>query len=71
MTYERKTTDSKMIDIAHYKTCKKKLLAAECVILIRYYHQTAETRALYESTDGPAGRPAVNPPNLNGMGDLH
>jgi hypothetical protein len=34
MTYERKTTNSKIIDIAHRKTCKQRLLVAECTILI-------------------------------------
>jgi hypothetical protein len=54
-TYERNTTDSKIIAIAHCKTCKKRSLAAKCMILISYYHQTAITTALYEFTDGAAG----------------
>ena len=53
--YYRKNTDSKIIDIANCQTCKNKLLAVEYTILIRYYYQTANTRAIYESTDGPAG----------------
>jgi hypothetical protein len=60
MTYEKETTDSKIINIAHCKTYKKRLLAAECMILIRHCHQPEKTRALYESTDGPAGQPTVN-----------
>ena len=66
-TYKRKNTDSKIIDMANCKTCKKRLLAAEYAILVRYYYQTAKARALYESTDGPAD----NPPNSDGLGDLH
>jgi len=71
ITYERKTTHSIIIDIAPCKTCKKSLLVADCVILIRYYHQTAKTTALYESTNGPAGWPADNPPKSDGFGYLH
>jgi hypothetical protein len=32
------------------------------LILIRYYFQTAKIRALYKSTDEPAGRLADNSP---------
>jgi hypothetical protein len=60
--------DSIIIDIAQCKTCKQTLLAGECMILIRYYHQTAKTGALYRSTDGPAGQPADHPLNSNGLG---
>jgi len=59
--------DSKIIDIANCKTCKNSLLATEYLILIIYYYQTAKTRALYESSDGPAD----NPPNLDGWGDYN
>jgi hypothetical protein len=38
-------------------------MVAENFILIRYYYHTANARALYESIDGPAVRPADNPPN--------
>jgi len=69
--YKRKHTDSKIIDIAICKTCKNRLLAAEYVILVRYYHQTAKASALYESTDGPAARPANNPPNSDLLEDWH
>jgi hypothetical protein len=34
-------------------------------------YPTAKTRTVYKSTDGPAGRPADNPPNKDGLGDLH
>ena len=47
------------------------LLAAECLILIRHYHQTAKTRVLYEFTEGPAGQPAHNLPNSDGLRDLY
>jgi len=45
-TYSRKNMDSKIIDMATCKTCNKVLLDAEYAMLIRYYEQTAETRAL-------------------------
>ena len=66
-----KNTDSKIINIAICKTCKKSLLDVENMILIRYYYETAKTRALYESTDGPAGQPVDNPPNPDRLGDVH
>ena len=47
------------------------LLVAEYVILVRYYYQTDQARALYGSADGPAGLPADNPLNSDGLGDLH
>ena len=71
MTYNWKNTDSKIIDIAYSNTCKQRLLAGECLILIRYYHQTAKTRILYESTDGPTAQPTYIPPNSDRLGDLH
>jgi len=45
-TYESKYMDSKIIIIANGKTCKKRLLDVEKVILIRYYYHAAKTRAL-------------------------
>jgi len=42
--YQRKNTYSKIINIAHCKTCKIKLLAVVYAILIRYYYPTATTR---------------------------
>jgi len=66
-----KNTDSKIINIAMCKTCKKSLLDVENAILIRYYYYTAKTRALVESTDGPAGQPADNLPNSEGLGNVH
>ena len=53
------------------QTCKKSLLDVENVILITYYYYTAKTRALYESTNGPAAQPADNPPNSDGLWDAH
>jgi hypothetical protein len=47
------------------------LLVALNMILIRFYQQTANSRAWYESIDGPAGRPADNPPNFEGLGVFH
>jgi len=69
--YKRKNTYSKIINVADCKTCKKRLLAVEYLILIIYTYPTAKTRTLYKSTDGPAGRPADNPPNSDGLGDFH
>jgi len=46
-------------------------LVAVNAILIRYQWQLANLRALYESIDGPAGRPAENPPNSDGFGVYH
>jgi len=62
-TYNRKNMHSKIINVADCKTCKKRLFAVEYLILIIYNYPTAKTRTLYISTDGPAGRPADNPPN--------
>jgi hypothetical protein len=69
--YKRKYTDYKIIDFAKCKTCKASILDAEYPILITYYYQWANTRALYESLDGPAGWLADNQPNLEGLGDYH
>jgi len=44
------------------------LLDIESVILVSYCYQTAQPRASYESTDGPAGQPAGNPPNWDRVG---
>jgi len=68
--YKRKNMDSKIINITNCKTCKRSLLDVEFVILIRYYYQTAKTRALYISTDGPAEWSAANLPNSDWLGDF-
>jgi len=70
-TYDRKNTDSKIIDFTHFKTFKQRLLAVEYMIFIRYYYQSAKTRALYESTDGPSGWPADNLAISDMLGDYH
>jgi len=70
-TYERNNTDSKLIDIANCKRFRHILLVVEHGILIQYCQHTAQSRALYESIDGPAGPPADNPPNLDGLGVDH
>jgi len=69
--YQRKNTDSQIIDIANCQTCKNHLLAVEYTILISHCYQTAKSRALCKSIDGPAGDPAGDPPNPVGLGDLH
>jgi len=43
--HERRYMDFKIIDITNCKTCKKKLLDVECVIVIRYYNPAAKARA--------------------------
>jgi len=70
-TYKRKNTYTKIINVADCKTSKKKLLAVEYLILIIHTYPAAKTRTLYKSTEGPAGRPADNRPNSDGLGDLH
>ena len=69
--YHKKNTDSKIIDIANCQPCKNQLLAVVYMILISHYYQTAQSRLLHESIDGPAGRPADNPPNPVWLGDFH
>jgi len=69
--YNRKNTDSTIFNVADCKTCKNRLLAVEYLILTIYNYPTAKTRTLYKSTDGPAGLPAHNPPNSDGLGDFH
>jgi len=70
-TYKRKNMDSKIMDMANCNTPKKRLLPADYPILVRYYYQTAKARALYESTNGPAGRHWDNSPNSDRLGNLH
>jgi len=69
--YQWYNTDSKLIDIANRKACKNLLWIVENAILTRYYLQTAKARAIYESIDGPAGRPSDNPPNSDGLVPFH
>jgi len=69
--YRRYNTDSKLIDIASSTACKSISLVVENAILIRYYSHTPKARALIESMDGPAGRPADDPPNSDGLGVYH
>jgi hypothetical protein len=65
--YRRWNTATKLIAIANCSTSKSVSMVAENAILIRYYYHTANRRALYESMDRPAGRPADNPPNSDGL----
>jgi hypothetical protein len=69
--YWRWNPDTKLIDIANCSTSKSSLMVAENLILIRYYWHTANTRALYESIDGPTVRPADNPLNSDGLAVYH
>jgi hypothetical protein len=69
--HQRKNTDSKVIDIAHWKICKNVSLVVEYAILIRYQYHTARIRGLFESIDGPAARPPDNLSNSNSLGDFH
>jgi len=69
--YNRKNTDSKIINVADFKTCKNRLLAVRNLILIIYNYPTAKTGTLYKATDRPAWRPADNPLNSDVLGDFH
>jgi hypothetical protein len=69
--YRMCNADTKLIDIAMCSRSNSTLMVSENVSLIRYYKHSANTTALYESIDGPAGRPADNPPNSDGLGDYH
>ena len=66
-TCQKMNKDSKIIDIAKCRTCKNNLLAVEYTIIIGHYYQTAKTRAIYESIDGPAD----NPPNSDKLGNFN
>jgi len=70
-TYNRKNSDSKIINVTDCKTCKNRLLAVENLILIIYKYPTAKTQTIYKSTDGPGRRPAENPPSPDGLGEFH
>jgi hypothetical protein len=61
--FQRYNTNSKLIYIASCIAYKNIFLVVENAILIRYYYQTPKTIALIEFIDGPAARPADNPPN--------
>jgi hypothetical protein len=67
----RQNTYSKIINVADCKTSKKRSSAVKYLILIMFNYSTAKTRTLYKSTDTPAGQPADNPHNPDGLGDLH
>jgi len=69
--YRRQNTYSKIINVADSKTSKKRLLTAEYLVSIIYNYATAKTKTVYKSTDGHAGRPTDNPPNSDGLEDLH
>jgi len=69
--YRRQNTYSKIINVVDSKTSKKRLLAAEYLVSIIYNYPTSKTRALYKSTDRPAGRPGDNPPNSDVLDVLH
>jgi len=68
--HNRRNTDSKIINLADCKTCKKRLLAVEYLFLIINNYPTAKTKPLYKSTDGPTGKPAYNLPNTDELGDF-
>jgi hypothetical protein len=53
--YHRQKTDTKLIDIANCTSCKSELMVVVNAFLIRHYKQTTNTRAKYDSIDGPAG----------------
>jgi hypothetical protein len=67
----RKNTDSKLIEIASCTASKHVSLVVKNTILVRYDKYTTKTKALYESIDGPARRPADNLPNSGELGVNH
>jgi len=69
--YKRNNAESKIIEIVNSKACKKSLPDVEYVILVRYYYQTARTRASNEYTGGPTGQPADFPLSSVRLGDIH
>ena len=68
---KRKNANSKIIDSWNSKPCKLRLLDVEYVILIQYYYQPANGRAVYQSIDGPTGQQADNSPNSDRLGEVH
>jgi hypothetical protein len=66
--YRRSNTKTKLIDFGNCSISKGSFLVAVNAILLRYYWQLANSRDLYGSIDGPAGRPADNPPISDGWG---
>jgi len=68
---KRQNIDSKIAKGATCKVIKMVFLDVNYLILIKYNYQTAKARALYESTDGPAGQPADYSPNSDRLGDFH
>jgi len=54
-----------------FPLCKNTLLVVENKILISHCWKTPGIRAVYESMDVPAGQPADNPPNPEGLGVYH
>jgi hypothetical protein len=70
-TGKKENTYSKIINVADCKTSQKRSLAVKYLILIMLNYPTAKTGKLSRLTDGPAGQPADNPPNSDGLGYLH
>jgi len=69
--HKRQSIDSKITEVVICKVIKKEFLDVNYLILIKYNYQSAKARALYKSTDGPAGQPADNPANSDGLADVH
>jgi hypothetical protein len=69
-TYNRKNTNSKIINVTDCRTCKKRSWAVEYLILIIFNCPTAKSSTIYKSTDGPTGQSTDNAPNANGVGDF-
>jgi len=61
----------KIIHIVNSTPCKQRIFTAKSAILTRYSIEIGRANSLSESTDGPTGRPADNPPNSHGLKDLH
>jgi len=69
--YTRRNTDSNIIDIANFKSCKMWLHDIESLILVRHYYHEAKTRALYEYSNGPVGQQTDNPRDSDKLEEFH
>jgi len=68
--YNRKNSDSEIINIPNCTTRNNLPLVVECVIFIRCHYQTVRTWAISESTDQSDGRPADHLPNFDVWGNV-
>jgi len=69
--HEWQNIDVKITDVTTCKVIKKVFLDGNKPILIKYNYHSAKAKALYKSTDGPAGQHADYPPKLDRLGHVH